>query len=204
MAPFVLTPEIVTKVLTVVDAGLSSGLGIREPGQMCVEAAVCYALNQKHGDNPTCVHPIIREVKITLNDSSWSSKKVRAEGMRRLAVLQLGTKDISFDQYEFVKKLALMTVKTILPMILFSCGLVDHAEKCKAVTTLQEAEDAASDAASDAARCAARYTASYAASDAANAASDVILRTFATGVENILIEMNVPAVSFLSLINPEE
>lgn len=38
------TREIAVKVLEVVDCGLSSGLGKPEPGNMCVEAAVCYAM----------------------------------------------------------------------------------------------------------------------------------------------------------------
>lgn len=40
-----LTKEIAQKVLTTVDKGLSCGLGHPKPGQMCVEAAVCYALD---------------------------------------------------------------------------------------------------------------------------------------------------------------
>lgn len=243
MSDFHLTPELVKKVLKTVDAGLSSGLGTPTPGNMCVEAAVCYAMGLPHGDKPTCVDSVIRQVKISLNDAQWSSKATRASGMRRLAVLQLGTKDSGFNQVEFAKKLAMMTITTILPLALTAAGLHDHAVKCQAATTLKEAESAAKYAAS-AAYYAAKYAAYYAASDAANAskcaayyaakcaasdaarcaassakyaassassvssakyaASDAVLKIFATGVENILIEMNVPAVSFLSLIEPNK
>ena len=77
------------KVLEVVDAGLVSGVGNPIPGQMCVEAAVCYALGLPHGDDPKCVSPALRSLKIRLNDSGWSSDEARAKGLRRLAVAQL-------------------------------------------------------------------------------------------------------------------
>jgi hypothetical protein len=50
-----LSEAIAAKVLNAVDAGLVCGMGIQEPGKMCVEAAVCFALGLPHGDNPPCV-----------------------------------------------------------------------------------------------------------------------------------------------------
>lgn len=50
-----ITREIASKVLEVVDAGLVKGLGQPLPGQMCVEAAVCFAMGLPHSDEPTCV-----------------------------------------------------------------------------------------------------------------------------------------------------
>src|SRR5690349_6337189 len=99
-----ITREIAAKVLKVVDAGLSDGLGTRKPGEMCVEAAVCYALDLPHGDDPGCVAPTLRSLKIRLNDSNWSSKKARAAGLRRIALAQLGSKD-HLDEKEFVRRL---------------------------------------------------------------------------------------------------
>ena len=52
-----ITQEIAAKVLEIVDAGLVGGVGKPVPGQMCVEAAVCYAMGLPHGDEPTCVAP---------------------------------------------------------------------------------------------------------------------------------------------------
>ena len=75
---------LVRKLLGVVDAGLTSGRGRRKPGEMCVEAAVCFALGQPHGDQPTCVGPAVRAYKIGLNDAAWSSPAARAKGMRLL------------------------------------------------------------------------------------------------------------------------
>jgi len=101
--------EISKKVLEVVDAGLSCGKGEPEPGKMCVEAAVCYALGLPHSDNPPCVGNAVRSFKIGLNDSRWSSNQARAKGMRRIALAQLGS-DI-LDQNEFYRRLAEETMK---------------------------------------------------------------------------------------------
>ncbi len=87
----IITEKIAKKVLKTVDCGLSSGLGKPIPGQMCVEAAVCFALGLPHGDEPDCVDANLRDLKIALNDCSWSSPYARAEGLRRLAVIQLGS-----------------------------------------------------------------------------------------------------------------
>src|SRR5690349_15232890 len=97
------------KVLKLVDKGLVRGLGVQKPGQMCVEAAVCFALGLPHGDNPPCVGSAVRGYKIRLNDSNWSSDKARADGMRRVAIAQLGSDAI--DQNEFRKEVVLGTVK---------------------------------------------------------------------------------------------
>lgn len=48
----IVTREIAAKVRDTIDAGLVQGLGEPIPGQMCVEAAVCYALGLPHGDDP--------------------------------------------------------------------------------------------------------------------------------------------------------
>lgn len=107
-----LTASLASKVLEVVDAGLSSGLGSASPGSMCVEAAVCYAYGEPHTDQPRCVLPEIRNFKISMNDSEiWYNlaandaeskhvldveqlaKKYRADGLRRLAIVQLGSKE---------------------------------------------------------------------------------------------------------------
>lgn len=237
---FVLTQEVVSRVLATVDKGLSNGLGQPTPGNMCVEAAVCYALGLPHGDDPPCVDEVIRAFKIKLNDSDWGSNKSRAKGMRRLAVLQLGTKD-NFDRVYFAEQLALKTIKVILPIALSKAGLDDHAKTCANVLTLSQAQDAAYYAAraagaaevyvrtartataadyaffaaraASAARAAdysaytartaaeasARTARTAAATAARGAARDKILSVASKIAEDILIDMKVPAVSFLSL-----
>ena len=92
--------QLAKKVLQVVDQGLSFGLGEPIPGQMCVEAAVCYAMGRPHGDKPICVARAVRQAKITLNDMTWSNNKARAKGMRRLAIAQLGSTDIDIEAFK--------------------------------------------------------------------------------------------------------
>jgi len=99
-----LTKKHARKVLKLVDAGLTSGLGRPEPGQMCIMAAINYAMGLPHGDNPeTCVGSAVRAFDIIINDSQWSSNDARAKGMRREAIAKLGSNTL--DQVEFSKKL---------------------------------------------------------------------------------------------------
>jgi len=265
------TNEIAQKVLSVVDAGLVNGLGKPQPGQMCVEAAVCYALGLPHGDDPKCVAPSLRHLKIKLNDSHWSSAKARAAGLRRLALVQLGSAG-TLDEKEFVARCAMLSIRTCVPVALRAAAtrfegeksdaLLEAANRCEAEPTLEnawhareaafcaahadaayaaaaaaDAADAASTAstaskaafraarsdsayaaaasanaaavasanAASAADAAASYAASYAAEATASAAdasafgADKILSDFAEGVVQILIDMDVPGVQWLSL-----
>lgn len=108
------TETVARKVLEVVDAGLCSGVGVPEPGKMCVEAAVCYAMGMSHGDEPTCVAPALRSLKITLNDAAWSSNTARAKGMRRLALVQLGSAGF-LNEKEFAQRCAEVAIGNVVP-----------------------------------------------------------------------------------------
>jgi len=100
-----ITKELSQKVLDVVDKGLCFGLGDPIPGQMCVEAAVCFAMGEKHGDHPDCVDSDLADFKISLNDKDdWETDKKRANGLRELAIAQLGTSS-NFDYREFSDRL---------------------------------------------------------------------------------------------------
>lgn len=81
-----LNKKVAEKIIKIIDKGLVSGLGVAEPGKMCVEAAVCYALGLPHGDNPQCVGKEVRAFKIALNDSWWPTDKDRTRGLRKLAI----------------------------------------------------------------------------------------------------------------------
>jgi hypothetical protein len=154
---------------------------------MCVEAAVNYAMGHDHGDNPSCVGSAVRSFKIRLNDSPWPTNNDRTEGMRKLAIAQLGSDTI--DQREFANYVVIETVKRILPIALRAAASVIPAHKealegaaatCEVIVDLSSARAAASaarekayaaraaDAAADAADAAA-YAAAYAAYAAADA-----------------------------------
>jgi hypothetical protein len=150
---------------------------------MCVEAAVCFALGQEHGDEPECVAPAVRSFKIRLNDSKWSSNEARAKGMRRIAIAQLGTAG-QIDEKEFARVLAELTIQRIVPIALRAAAemqkdgarkaaLEDAANKCETDGTEQSAREArkvAAGAANAAADAADADDAAFAAADAARAA----------------------------------
>ena len=170
-----ITPSLISKLNATIDAGLSAGLGTPEPGKMCVEAAVCYALGLPHSDNPPCVNPLVRNLKITLNDSSaWSSNEARAKGLKRLAIAQLGTNE-NFDEQLFIKELVRTTIEFVKE--LYKEPMQGAKKWNEWADNYLSSKDISADAASSAAhaaRSAARYAASsaaYAASFAADAAS---------------------------------
>jgi hypothetical protein len=136
-----LTVDVARKVMEVVDAGLCKGVGKPNPGEMCVEAAVCYALREPHGDNPSCVGAAVRAYKIVLNDANWSSNAARSEGLREIAIAQLGSVDI--DQVKFSEYVALEIIRQVLPSALRGVGLNVEAEACEKAVDLSAAESAA-------------------------------------------------------------
>jgi hypothetical protein len=98
------TRTLAKRVLKVVDAGLSVGVGDPVPGRMCVEAAVNYAMGLPHGDEPPCVAEPVRTLKINLNDhEGWADDQSRAKGLRALAIAQLGSNTLS--DVEFIHRL---------------------------------------------------------------------------------------------------
>ncbi len=178
--------ELAKKVLSVVDAGLVSGIGVPEPGKMCVEAAVCYAMGLPHSDEPTCVSPALRQLKIRLNDLRWSSNAARAKGLRRLAVAQLGSAG-TLDDKVFASKVSVLVIQKYVPLALnaaakkakgtHKAALTEAATLCSLDPSIENATKAkeAADAASAAAAAAAAYAyaaasvSAYAAADAAAA-----------------------------------
>jgi len=104
------------KLWRLVSKGLTDGIGQPEPGRMCVEAAVCYALGLKHGDDPPCVGEQVRCNKIDLNDCMWSDDKARGRGLRDVAIAQLGSNKISQKKYENVVR-RLLAQRLLVPAV---------------------------------------------------------------------------------------
>jgi hypothetical protein len=179
-----ITQAQIDKIHSLLDYGLPTGLGKPEPGKMCVEGAISYALGLPHSDDPGCVIEPLRRLKIRLNDSNrWTSNKARAEGLRRLAIAQLGSKG-AIDPQDFVNRVVTMTIRTIVPSALRNAAkhcenpakFLEIALKCEQEPTQANAESARS-AAADAAAAAAAAAAdadaaayAYAAAYAAAAA----------------------------------
>jgi hypothetical protein len=64
-----------------------------------------------------CVAPALRALKIALNDARWSSSQTRAQGLRRLALAQLGSRD-HLDEVEFCRRVADIAVQQWCPVAL--------------------------------------------------------------------------------------
>ena len=222
-----ITREIAAKVLEVVDAGLVSGVGNPVPGQMCVEAAVCYAMGLPHGDDPYTVSTVLRALKIRLNDSTWSSARSRATGLRRLAVAQLGSQGV-LDDIEFGRRVVELAIRKQVPIALRAAAKMHPSKKqrakllaaaatCERQGTRQAADDAAHTAADAAAYAAADVAAdaayaayasaaygdidyaAYAAEAAADVQNDRSLSEFAEDIVQILSDMNAPGCVWLNL-----
>jgi hypothetical protein len=162
------------KVLTVVDAGLVRGVGEPKPGRMCVEAAVCYALDLSHGDDPQCVSRALRSLKIALNDTLWLSSEARGKGLRRLAVAQLGSRDV-LDDKVFTQRCAELAIRIYAPLALRAAASKHRDPKHVLALNAAAGEcernpvKSAAYAANAAANAANAYAAANAAAYAANA-----------------------------------
>jgi len=201
--------------------GLCSGIG-EDGGQMCIEAAASLIAGEPFSDQPTCVHAVVREYSIRLNDAPWSSPAARASGLRSLLLAQLGSQDI--DGIEFAKRLAELTVRELIPRLLrdvLPCDLavIEAAARCEREGTSEAARAAAEASAANAAR-AASYAAESAESAAINAADaaainasyaaqaaqaacaakdDSYLRQSAELAVRVLQEMDAPGCRLLEL-----
>jgi|SRR5579859_1583657 len=208
------TKQTAIKILDLLKHGLVRGLGNPEPGKMCVEAAVCYAMGLPHSDNPPCVAAAVRSFKITLNDSNWSSDTARAVGLQRIAIAQLGSENI--DQSLFVKELTRLTIKKILPLALRAAAKahpqISHKEalekaayNCKSIPTENAAAAyaaraaAAADAYAAAAAAAAYASAAYAAAADAARADEILTIAAEIGVEALKL-CKSPGCKWLNLI----
>ena len=183
MSKLTITEPLVRHLLETVDAGLVHGLGKPIPGQMCVEAAISFALGEPHGDGPSCVEPAVRDGKIRLNDArGWSSDQARAKGLRGVAIAQLGSLGV-VDPKRYVTRLAELTIRQIVPIAVRAAAKRNpkHGEALLAAALRCEQEGTRESciAARDVARNAraAAYAAAYAAdadyaADAATYAAD--------------------------------
>ena len=163
----------IPKFNEICDRGLSAGIGDRN-GQMCIEAAVCAALDLPHGDDPQCVSASVRGFKIALNDAMWSSPQARAAGLRKLGIAQVGSKGVVGDA-DFSRRLSEKVIRKLIPAIfrdLFkdNPACLAAADRCEQDGSADAADVAAYAAAyaADVAACAACAAAD--ASDAADAA----------------------------------
>lgn len=188
-----ITTEAARKILKTVDAGLICAVGQRSAGKMCVEAAICYALDLPHGDRPECVDEAVIEFSIKLNDCPWSSPKKRAAGLRRLAIAQLGSAG-AIKGAEFTRAMIEHLIRCVLPISMRAAAegfprdggsvllhqAADHCERSDLVAGLEAAMNAGRNAVQCGYRSASeRYRSAEATADVA-AARTIAMRAEAS------------------------
>jgi hypothetical protein len=195
--------EFIPRFDSILQRGLSHGLG-RAGEQVCIEAAICEALNLPHGDNPQCVAYSVRSYKIRLNDSAWSSPQARARGLRDLGIAQLGSLDV-VDDVAFTTRLAELTIRRLIPELFRLPRYAKYPKMGEAANRCEaEGSFAAADAAAAAAAPAADFAAAAAdfaaraAADAAAAAGDHFLLLSSSLALQVLRELNAPGSLYLA------
>lgn len=170
-----LTNKQINKYDEILSRGLSKGIGGIDR-QMCIEAAICTTLDLPFSDDPLCVTESIRQYKIKMNDSNWSSELARSRGLRDLGLAQLGSLGVISNE-DFVNKLMQKTIGTLIPTLFRE--IFPNNKKCLEAANMCEIEknaNAAFDAAFDAANAAfdvAYNAASVASADSAAYAASV-------------------------------
>jgi len=134
------TQNLVDKIHSLLDKGLVSGIGIAVPGNMCIEAVISFALGEPHDGSPSCVGSLIGEFSRTLNDCPWSSHLKRAEGMRDLAIAQLGSD--SLVQKEFKEKMQYLAITKLLPSMFSDYNKEKYSAYIKELENATELESA--------------------------------------------------------------
>ena len=134
-----ITEEIAIRLRDLIDLGLPIGMGKPVPGEMCIEACVCFALGLPHSDKPLdCVAGVLNSLKISLNDKEgWGTPQNRAKGLRRLGLAQLGSAGI-LNELEFAKRIAEMTIRKVVPIALRT--IVNQTPAIRAAISVCETE----------------------------------------------------------------
>jgi hypothetical protein len=182
----------------IISRGLCRGKGNRN-SQMCIEAAICTALDLPFSDDPECVARSVRQYKICINDKKWSSPEARAKALRDIGVAQLGSRDV-VDGVAFSKRLAELTIQVLIPT-LFRERFPDNpvclaaADLCEKKPTSANARKAQAYAA-DAAAAADAADAAYAADADAKHTDKYLLLSVSLAMQ-VLRELKSPGLAWL-------
>ena len=152
-------PAVRERFEEIVSRGLCSGL--KSYDSVCIMGAVNIAargLSFEKGiadvtDSADCASPRASRFAILLNDKSWSSKQVRAAGLRNLGLALLGSKGI--DEDAWARNFCARFIKEILPITFRRVASLKAFEGDTIVGELQAAADTFAAGTPDVARAAA-------------------------------------------------
>lgn len=99
-------PEVRKRLIQIGKKGIAFGLSDGPvPGELCIQAAICAAMGEKHGDEPTCVEQPDNRISIAVNDLNWGTNRTRAKYLLPIGLAQLGTK--GEDRLPWLKRVVL-------------------------------------------------------------------------------------------------
>jgi hypothetical protein len=153
--------------------------------QCCARELLALALGGPWTDQPDGNSSTDHAVTV-LNDAQWSSDEVRTAHCLPLAVLREADAASGWTE-----RYVLRTIREILPIVLRTAGLDDHADRCAAAADLPAAYVAARAAYVTARAAAAAYVAARAAADADTPAAYVAAR--AAAVAYVAADADTPA-----------
>ncbi len=122
---------------------LARGLCGETEGEMVgLLAAVNAACGGEADDDAEAAHMslAVRLYARALNGAAWESDAARSEGLRELGYLLPGTEAI--DDAVFAAKIAELTVRRVLPIVLRAAGLYKSESQCEAEGTREAARSA--------------------------------------------------------------
>lgn len=192
-------PSTIAKFDEILKRGLCIGVGTRD-GRMCIEAAICAALDLPHGDNPQCVASSVRVYKIALNDSHrWISAESRAKGLRDLGIAQIGSKGVVNDN-DFSHLLREETIGVLIPQLFRLPRFAKYPQMAKAADRC-ELERSRKSARAAAAATATAAAADTAAAYAAYVGGESFLVLSAELALKVLRQLNSPGCAWLEQTN---
>lgn len=124
----------VKQLLYQIDGGLTHGMGGGGRSNMCVQHAVNHVMGRGRSDDVTwCALNEINSFGIHLNDCRWTSKRARADGLRRLAVAELGSNKV--NKAELAQSIRRKYVNHMLPQQLEIVGKHELAAHARSANT---------------------------------------------------------------------
>lgn len=125
-----LTAQQYKHLLAIFDRGLCSGIG--DEHVTCLEGAIASVVDGHLTDEPSCVAAADRSWGMVINDAPWSGPMARAAALLPVAVAQIGT--AGRNRSAWSQRVALGTMRRVLPVALDAIGLESYATRCREAT----------------------------------------------------------------------
>lgn len=129
-----ITAAVAQNVRNAINAGLAPETFPRQS----IKQAVCSGLGFEPGEEADLIEPVLRSFVIELDNDNWYGETARLDGMRDLAIAQLGTADV-LDGKAFSDKALKHVVQTVIPKMIRL--LAEQLPEAPSMVALREAAD---------------------------------------------------------------